>query len=150
MMSPATPHLLQTLAAEVIKCHERALQARQRAEGAINDRLKADLLAAEGRWLALALSYERQHRLTRTAAEFDEHRKAGAITLTLRERRMALGLYDVTRLTVAYHAVLHQLGLSEREDAATLRVAKLIVDIVAQGERDPERLTAATVEALTK
>ena len=146
MMSSATPHLLQTLAAEVIRCHERARQARQRAEQAINDQLKADLLAAEGRWLALALSYERQHQLSRT----DENQKAGAITLTLRERRMALGLYDVTRLTVAYHAVLDQLGLSEREDAATLRVAKQIVDIVAQGERDPERLTAATVEALTK
>jgi hypothetical protein len=63
---------------------------------------------------------------------------------------MALGLYDVTRLTVAYHAVLDLLGISEREDVATLRVAKQIVDIVAQGERDPERLTAATVEALTK
>jgi hypothetical protein len=147
MISPATPHLLQTLATEVIKCHQRARQARQKAERAINDQLKADLLAAEGRWLALALSYERQYQLSRNV---DEHRKAGAITLTLRERRMALGLYDVTRLTVAYHAVLDQLGLSEREDAASLRVAKQIVDIVAQGERDPERLTAATVEALTK
>jgi hypothetical protein len=95
--------------------------------------------------LALALSYERQHRVART----DEQRKC-AITLTLRERRMALGLYDATRLTVAYYAVLDQLGLSEREDAASLRVAKRIVDIVAKGERDPERLTAATVEALTK
>ena len=94
--------------------------------------------------MALALSCERQHQLSR----MDEHRKAGAITLTLRERRMALGLYDATRLTVAYHAVLNQLGLSEREDAATLRVAKLIVDLVARGERDPERLMAATVEAL--
>jgi hypothetical protein len=150
MMSSATPHLLQTLAAEVIRCHERALQARQKAERATDDQLKADLLAAEGRWLALALSYERQHRLTRTAAEFDEHGQAGAITLTLRERRMALGLYDVTRLTVAYHAVLDQLGVSEREDAATLRIASQIVDIVAQGERDPERLMAATIEALAR
>jgi hypothetical protein len=139
------PQLLQTLAAEVVRCHERAQQARQKAEQAIDDRLKADFLAAEGRWLALALSYERQHRLSRT----DEHRKAGAIALTLRERRVALGLYDVTRVTVAYHAVLDQLGLSEREDAATLRVAKRIVDLVSQGERDPERLTAATVEAIT-
>src|SRR5436853_66160 len=146
MMSAATPHLLQILAAEVIRCHERARQGRQRAEQAINDQLKADLLAAEGRWLALALSYERQHQLSRNVAEFDEHRKTGAIALTLRERRVALGLYDVTRLTVAYHAVLDQLGLSEREDAATLRVAKQIVDLVAQGERDPERLTAAAVE----
>jgi hypothetical protein len=59
-----------------------------------------------------------------------------------------MGLYDLTRLTAAYHAVLDQLGLSEREDAATLRVAKRIVDLVAQGERDPERLAA--VEALSK
>jgi hypothetical protein len=51
--------------------------------------------------LALTLSYERQHRLTRVVAEFEEHRKASAITLALRERRIALGLYDVTRLTVA-------------------------------------------------
>jgi hypothetical protein len=48
---------------------------------------------------------------------------------------MALGLYDL-RL-VAYHAVLDQLGFSEREDAATLRVAKQIVDRVAQGEVTP-------------
>src|SRR5262249_2487392 len=100
MMSTATPHLLQTLAAEVIRCHERARQARQKAERAASDQLKADLLAAEGRWLALALSYERQHRLTRT----HEHHKAGEIILTLRERRVALGLYDVTRPTVAYPA----------------------------------------------
>jgi hypothetical protein len=145
MMSPATPYLLQILAAEVIRCHERARQARQKADRATSDQIKTDLLAAEGRWLALALSYERQHRVART----DEHRNC-AITLTLRERRMAMGLYDLTRLTVAYHAVLDQLGLSEREDAATLRVAKRIVDLVAQGERDPERLTAATVEVLSK
>jgi len=43
---------------------------------------------------------------------------------------MALGLYDVTRLTVAYHAVLDQLGVSEREDAATLRIAKQIVAVL--------------------
>jgi hypothetical protein len=29
-------------------------------------------------------------------------------------------------------------------------VAKRIVDFATQGERDPERLTAATVEALSK
>ena len=60
--------------------------------------------------------------------------------------RVRPGVHAVYQLA----AVLDQLGLSEREDAATLRVAKQIVDIVAQGERDPERLTAATVEALTK
>jgi len=46
--------------------------------------------------------------------------------------------------------VLHQLGLADREDGATLIVAKRIIDLAMQGERDPERLTAATVEALKR
>jgi hypothetical protein len=36
------------------------------------------------------------------------------------------------------------------EDGVTLLIAKLIVNLAAQGERDPERLTAATVEALSR
>jgi hypothetical protein len=35
-------------------------------------------------------------------------------------------------------------------DGVTLVIAKRIVDLAAQGERDPERLIAATVEALSK
>jgi hypothetical protein len=53
-------------------------------------------------------------------------------------------------LTIAYHAVLHQLGLVDYEDGVTLLIAKLIVDLAAQGESDPERLMAATLEALSK
>jgi hypothetical protein len=40
------------------------------------------------------------------------------------------------------------LSLTLPEDSATLMVAKRIIE--AQGERDPERLAAATVEALAK
>ncbi len=68
----------------------------------------------------------------------------------LREHGGAFEPDDITRLTVAYGAVLHQVGLADREDGATLIVAKRIIDLATQGERDPERLTAATVEALTK
>jgi hypothetical protein len=46
--------------------------------------------------------------------------------------------------------VLHQLGLSAVEDGATLMVAKRIVELAARGERDPERLTAATLEAISR
>jgi len=53
--------MLQNLAAEIINCYERARQAREKAERAKDD-LKADFLSAEGRWLALAHSYELQHR----------------------------------------------------------------------------------------
>lgn len=140
----------QNLAAEVINCYERARQAREKAERAINDDFKADFLAAEGRWLALAHSYEGQHRLSQTIAEFDRRRRAGAITRMLRERRRAFDPDDIMRLTIACGAVLHHLGLVDHEDGATLMVAQRIVDLAAQGERDPERLTAATIEALTK
>jgi len=82
--------------------------------------------------------------------EFDRRRKAGAITRTLREQGISFDPDFVKSLTIAYHAVLHQLGLVDHEDGATLLVAKRIVDLALLGERDPERLSAATVQALTK
>jgi hypothetical protein len=54
----------------------------------------------------------------------------------------------IARMDTAYHAVLHQLGLADVEDGATLMVAKRIIDVATLGERDPERLTAATLQAL--
>jgi hypothetical protein len=142
--------MLQNLAADIINCYERARQAREKADRAINNDFKADFLAAEDRWLALARSYELQHRLSRTAAELDRRRKAGPINRMLREQGVVFDPADVTRLTIVYHAVLHQLGLVDREDGATLMVAKRIVDLATLGERDPERLTAATVETLSR
>jgi hypothetical protein len=142
--------MLQNLAAEIINCYERAQQAREKAERATNDSFKADFLAAEGRWLALALSYERQHQLSRTVAEFDRRRKVSSIALTLREQGLALDPDEVARLDIAYHAVLHHFRLSDRTDGVTLVIAKRIVDLAAQGERDPERLIAATAESLSK
>jgi len=68
----------------------------------------------------------------------------------LREQGLALDPEAVAQLDIAYHAVLHQLGLVDREDGATLTVAKRIVDLAAEGERDPERLTAATVKTFAK
>jgi hypothetical protein len=141
--------MLQNLAAEIIKCYERARLAHDKADRAINEEFKADFLIAEGRWLALAQSYEGQHRLSRTT-EFDRPRRSGEITRMLREHGGAFAPEDITRLTVAYDAVLHQLGLADREDGATLMIAKRIIDLARQGERDPERLTAAAIEALMK
>jgi hypothetical protein len=142
--------MLQNVAAEIITCYERARLAREKSERAINKESKAEFLAAEDHWLGLALSYERQHALSRTVAEFDRRRKAGAITRTLREQGLAFDPDDLTRLDIAFHAVLHRFGLVDVEDRATLMVAKRIVDLAAQGELDPERLTAATVETLSK
>jgi hypothetical protein len=53
-------------------------------------------------------------------------------------------------MTAAYHAVLTELRLSDREDAGTLRVAKCIIEIAARGERNPQRLADATLDALSR
>jgi hypothetical protein len=140
--------MVQNLAAEIVKCYERARLAGERAERANND-FKADFLAAERRWLVLAQTYEHQHRLS-SIAGFDRLRKAGAISRTLLEQGVTLDPDDVTRLDVAYYAVLRHLGLVQREDGATLLVAKRIVQLAAEGQRDPERLMAATIKALSK
>jgi len=129
----------QNLAAEIIHCYERARQAGEKAELALSTEFKAEFLEAEKRWLALAQSYERRERLPRTVAEFDRRRNAGAIRRTLREQRRVVDLDEIAKLDIAYHAVLHQLGLADREDGATLIVAKRIIDLAMQGERDPER-----------
>jgi hypothetical protein len=68
----------------------------------------------------------------------------------LREQGIAFDPEAVAQLDIAYRAVLAQLGLVDHEDSATLTVAKRIVDLAAEGERDPERLTAATVKAFAK
>ena len=134
--------MLQNLDAEISDCYERARRAREKAELAINNEFKGDFLVAEGRWLALALSSP--------FVGFDRRRKVGSITLMLREQGLALDPEAVAQLDIAYHAVLHQLGLVDREDGATLTVAKRIVDLAAEGERDPDRLTAATVKTFAK
>lgn len=148
VVTPEEKRMLQNLAAEIINCYERARLAREKAERAINDDFKADFLAAEGRWLALAHSYELQHRLSQTVAEFDRRRKAGAITRMLPKQGVAFDPDDVTRLTIAYDAVLHRLGLVDHENGAALTVARRIVDLASLGERDPERLVATTLETL--
>jgi hypothetical protein len=142
--------MLENMTAEIIHCYERARLAREKAERALNDGFKAEFIEAEKRWLALAYSYERQHQLSRTVAEFARRRNAGVIVRMLREQGGAFDPEVLGRLDVAYHAVLHQLGLCDREDRATLMVAKRIIDLAAQGERDPERLTAETVAALKR
>ena len=64
-------------------------------------------------------------------------------------RRVGTGFGRIVQCAT-YHAVLHQLGLSAVENGAALMVAKRIVELAATGERDPEGLTAATLEAISR
>jgi PAS domain S-box-containing protein len=55
--------LLKTLSEQIRLCHERALEARERADETADPEMKADFLNIEKRWLILARSYEFGERL---------------------------------------------------------------------------------------
>jgi hypothetical protein len=57
---------------------------------------------------------------------------------------------DIAIISTAYHAVLIDLGLSDQEDAVTLLVARRVIELASEGERDPGRLRAATLASVRR
>jgi hypothetical protein len=66
------------------------------------------------------------------------------------DQRTSFDPGTVAAVVAAYHVVLTELRLSDREDAGTLTVAKRLLAMAARGERNPQRLAAATLEALSR
>jgi hypothetical protein len=54
--------------------------------------------------------------------------------------------YQVAGLSAAFDVALSELGLVDRTDPATLAIAKLIIELAKEGERDPERLCALALK----
>src|SRR5258708_1331393 len=70
--------VLQKLSEKVRACHERAAEARQKAEATANPASKGDFLDMEERWLALSRSYAFSESLGDfTAANSDWRAKFG-------------------------------------------------------------------------
>jgi hypothetical protein len=57
---------------------------------------------------------------------------------------------DVASLVAGYEAVLRKLGLVDRTDPMAVTVAKLIIELAQDGERDPEQLCNRAVKLLRK
>ena len=57
---------------------------------------------------------------------------------------------DVANLTAAFEAALTQLGLVDRGDPLTTVVAKAIVQLAKNGERDPKKLCDGALNILGK
>ncbi|HEY7662034.1 MAG TPA: hypothetical protein VH934_02805 [Xanthobacteraceae bacterium] len=57
---------------------------------------------------------------------------------------------EVAILTAAFEDALTRLGLINRDDPATLAVAKLIIELAKDGERDPTRLSDGVLKILSK
>jgi hypothetical protein len=127
--------MLQSVSAETIYCHERARQAREKADAATAAEARSDHLAAEARWLSLAHSHELQRRLSAMLGG------RGSIAQMAR----AFDPEVVVIINSAFSAIFADLRLSDRDDAVALRVARRIIELAAAGERDPERLKATTL-----
>jgi hypothetical protein len=55
----------------------------------------------------------------------------------------AFGPDEIAALVTAFEEALEELGLTDREDPATLMVAERIINAAIKGERDPVRLREA-------
>jgi hypothetical protein len=58
----------------------------------------------------------------------------------------AFGPDDLKAMTAAFDATLAELGLTDQKDRLVESVARKIISLAKQGERDPERLRAGAVK----
>jgi hypothetical protein len=66
------------------------------------------------------------------------------------ENDRSFGPEDIANLAAAFDATLSKLGLVDRKDPMTTTVAKLIIQLAKDGERDPARLCAGALKILGK
>jgi hypothetical protein len=78
------------------------------------------------------------------------HRRKSPISSCVREMDGAFGPEVIAIMSRAYQGVLSDLGLADQEDSITLLVARRIIELAAEGERDADRLRATTLASLTK
>jgi hypothetical protein len=57
---------------------------------------------------------------------------------------------EATALITAFETCLTKLRLTDRDDPATMTVAKVIIRLAKEGERDPERLCALAKARIAK
>jgi hypothetical protein len=57
---------------------------------------------------------------------------------------------DLEKLTAAFELALSKLGLSDRRDPLAVVLAKFIIELAKEGERDPDALCEGALELLRK
>ena len=60
----------------------------------------------------------------------------------------SFGPEDIANLTAAFEAAVTKLGLVDRKDPLTTAVAKAIIQLAKDGERNPERLCEQALNSL--
>jgi hypothetical protein len=62
----------------------------------------------------------------------------------------SFGSEDIANLTAAFEAALTKIGLTDRKDPLTTTVAKAIIQVAKNGERDPQKLCERALKILGK
>ena len=69
---------------------------------------------------------------------------------TLLQGNQAFGPGDIVPMVAAFEDALSVLRLTNRQDPATLMIARKIIELATQGERDPIRLRDGAIKSLSK
>ncbi len=77
---------------------------------------------------------------------------SGAIAVPIRRllENHVFGPDEITVLTTAFEDTLRTLRLADRADPATEIIAKKIIELAQQGERDPVRLRERAIQFLSQ
>ena len=67
---------------------------------------------------------------------------------TILENDHSFGPEDIANLTAAFEAALARLALTDRKDPRSTALAKAIIQLAKEGERDPERLRDGALRSL--
>jgi hypothetical protein len=78
--------------------------------------------------------------------------KSGAIAMPIRRllENHVFGPDEIRVLTAAFEDTLRTLRLVDRADPATEIIARKIIELAAQGERDPVRLRERAIQLLSQ
>ena len=81
-----------------------------------------------------------------------ERANQGAVAMPIHRllQNHAFGPDEITVLTSAFDDALRRLHLADRADPATEVVARKIIELAQQGERDPIRLSERAIQALSR
>ena len=77
------------------------------------------------------------------------HQESNAPVRPFLERDHSFGPEDIASMSAGFEAALRKLGLVVREDPATVAVAKSIIELAKEGEREPGRLCDQAVKRLS-
>jgi hypothetical protein len=140
----------QTMSADAAYCHERASDCAAKAQEARDKRIKADLLDLKARWLLLAQSCQFAERATsdaRTIAvrKWRAHPPAdNDLSSVPNDSSVVARAFDGP-VAIAFDGALRAAGL-RRDEAASLIIARRIIELSNGGEHDPLRLQEGALE----